>query len=260
MKKTEKVQSPSEKRLEIVKYVIIVVLAVLLCLSVASNIDTYTNYFAIKNYNSYLVNLNKIRYQKGMDEVYNINNDFVAWIECADVNLALPVVKTSTVEDEEFYFNHSFKKEKNMLGTPYQKSICDLGSSDNTIFSCTSGYDQSILGSSSSNSLFSKFSKYLEIDDNFDYNIGIHTLNSEYLSFEIVSIYKYNGQNNTTKQTHALTTATIETQEQFDTFYQNITDLSEINTNNTATFGDEFLTVVARLDANFNLVIVAKQI
>lgn len=254
------VKVKKSNKIEIIKYVVIAVLVVLLCVSVSMNIGTFSTYISISSYQSYLTELKNTMYSEGFEAVYAKNNDFVAWIRCPDVQIALPVVKADSTEDEEFYFTHDFRKQSNPLGTPYQKTGTDITSTTNTVFFGQSGYTKSFFNTLTNDCIFDDFTKYLNYNENYSYKIYVQVQNISY-TFSVISVYKFDSNNYTSKQINALNTADITSEEQFNQFYTNATDLSRINLGTTASYGDKFLTIVTRLSdsPNTNVAIIARR-
>ena len=196
-------------------------------------------------------------------ELTKINSDFYAWIECEDVEISLPVVKTTNAEQEDFYLEHDFEKYKNPLGVPYQKHNCAIETTTNSVFVGHSTYDMHWYNKLSQLHIFGNFLNYLTTSDHsgFNYTIKVQTLDKTY-TYKIVSAYNYSTTNFNYEQTLPYTTSNISNQEQFDTFYTTIKKLSKINTQTTAEYGDNFLTIYtcSKNDMKSRVIVVAKLI
>ncbi len=66
-----------------------------------------------------------------LEEIKDINNDFVAWISIQNTNVSYPVMQTYS--NPNFYLNHDFSKTSSDFGVPYLDSKCDISNSNNLI-------------------------------------------------------------------------------------------------------------------------------
>ena len=64
-------------------------------------------------------------------DVYEKNNDFVAWIKIEDTNINYPVMQT--IDEPNYYLRRGFDKSYNPYGVPYVQEDCDIVSSNNLI-------------------------------------------------------------------------------------------------------------------------------
>lgn len=114
------------------------------------------------------------------DKLKEINTDIVGYIEVDNTNISYPVVKSS---DNSYYLNHSYKKEKNNIGSIFLDYRNDLDNlSKNNIIYGHGRLDNTMFGSLNnlldSNNLDSKESYY----------ITLSTPNS-IMTFKIFSVY-----------------------------------------------------------------------
>ena len=114
------------------------------------------------------------------DKLKEINTDIVGFIEVDNTNISYPVVKSS---DNSYYLNHSYKKEKNNIGSIFLDYRNDLDNlSKNNIIYGHGRLDNTMFGSLNnlldSNNLDSKESYY----------ITLSTPNS-IMTFKIFSVY-----------------------------------------------------------------------
>ena len=99
------------------------------------------------------------------DKLKEINTDIVGFIEVDNTNISYPVVKSS---DNRYYLNHSYKKEKNNIGSIFLDYRNDLDNlSKNNIIYGHGRLDNTMFGSLNnlldSNNLDSKESYYITL-------------------------------------------------------------------------------------------------
>lgn len=66
-----------------------------------------------------------------LEDVMAKNPDTVAWITVEGTNIDYPVMQTR--EDNDYYLNHDFNRQRNIHGTPFLDVGCRLVGSDNLI-------------------------------------------------------------------------------------------------------------------------------
>ena len=99
------------------------------------------------------------------DKLKKMNSDIVGYIEVDNTNISYPVVKSS---DNRYYLNHSYKKEKNNIGSIFLDYRNDLDNlSKNNIIYGHGRLDNTMFGSLNnlldSNNLDSKESYYITL-------------------------------------------------------------------------------------------------
>ncbi len=114
------------------------------------------------------------------EKLKEINTDIVGFIEVDNTNISYPVVKSS---DNSYYLNHSYKKEKNNIGSIFLDYRNDLDNlSKNNIIYGHGRLDNTMFGSLN----------YLLDSSNLDskesYYITLSTPNS-IMTFKIFSVY-----------------------------------------------------------------------
>ena len=193
---------------------------------------------------------NREQQEKSMNlqELYELNNDFVGWIKIEDTNISYPVMQTDN-DRKDYYLRKNFYKEYSQLGTPYIAEYCNVQTSDNVI----------IYGHHITNyQMFGELEKYKnkEFYDNHKM-INFNTIygNADY---EIIAIFKtvaYTGF----KYYEFINS---NSQNEFDTFIKRCKELSLYETGKTAKYGDKLLTLsTCEYSAkNGRLVVVAKKI
>ena len=114
------------------------------------------------------------------DKLKEINTDIVGFIEVENTNISYPVVKSS---DNSYYLNHSYKKEKNNIGSIFLDYRNDLDNlSKNNIIYGHGRLDNTMFGSL--NNLLDSSN----LDSKESYYITLSTPNS-IMTFKIFSVY-----------------------------------------------------------------------
>lgn len=114
------------------------------------------------------------------DKLKEINTDIVGYIEVDNTNISYPVVKSS---DNSYYLNHSYKKEKNNIGSIFLDYRNDLDNlSKNNIIYGHGRLDNTMFGSL--NNLLDSSN----LDSKESYYITLSTPKS-IMTFKIFSVY-----------------------------------------------------------------------
>lgn len=69
--------------------------------------------------------------EKNLKQLYEINNDFVGWLEIEDTTINYPVMQTKS--NPNYYLKRDFYKKYSSYGTPYIAEQCNIDESDNII-------------------------------------------------------------------------------------------------------------------------------
>ena len=183
-----------------------------------------------------------------LQELYELNNDFLGWIKIEDTNISYPVMQTDS-NRKDYYLRKNFYKEYSQLGTPYIAEYCNVQTSDNVI----------IYGHHITNyQVFGELEKYKRKE--FYDNHKIIKFNTIYgnADYEIISVFKtvaYTGF----KYYEFIDSSS---QDEFDTFIKKCKELSFYEIEKTAKYGDKLLTLsTCEYSAkNGRLVVVARKI
>ena len=183
-----------------------------------------------------------------LQNLYNINNDFIGWLKIEDTNISYPIMQTNR-DRKDYYLKRNFYKQYSELGTPYIAEYCNVLTSDNVII-----YGHHI----NKHRMFGELEKYKNKE--FYNNHKIINFNSIYenANYEIIAVFKtiaYTGFNYYKFEKAS-------TKNEFDTFIKKCIKLSFYETENIAEYGDKLLTLSTCEYSNKNgrLVIVAKKI
>lgn len=165
-------------------------------------------------------------------DLYEENHDLVGWLSIEDMVIDYPVMRGT---DDEFYLHHDFFGKESKYGCLFVRSKADVDTPDtNFIIYGHNMRDGSMFGDLD---LYQEESFYQEHS-----TISFDTL-YEKRTYEIVAVFRsriYDENENVFKYYRFYT---ADTEEEFDTFYRNIKQLSLYDTGVTAEFGDTFLTL-----------------
>ena len=160
------------------------------------------------------------------DKLKEINTDIVGFIEVDNTNISYPVVKSS---DNSYYLNHSYKKEKNNIGSIFLDYRNDLDNlSKNNII-----YGHGRLD----NTMFGSLKNVLEKEwlDKEKYIIKISTLTYNYM-FEIFSAYHI-------PTTNDYLTTNFSSKSEYEEFLKKIKNRSMIRLNTKVTTENKIITL-----------------
>lgn len=182
-----------------------------------------------------------------LQQLYEMNNDFIGWLKIENTNISYPVMQTDN-NRKDYYLRKNFYKQYSQLGTPYIAEYCNIQTSDNLI----------IYGHHISNSqMFGELEKYKNKD--FYNNHKVINFNTIYenADYEIIAVFKtiaYTGF-----EYYKFEKAS--TKGEFDTFINKCKELSFYDTEKTAEYGDKLITLSTCEYSNENgrLVVVAKK-
>lgn len=186
--------------------------------------------------------------KRDLQELYNMNNDFIGWIEIEDTNISYPVMQTN-INRKDYYLHKNFYKEYSSLGTPYIAEFCNVKESDNLII-----YGHHI----SNDRMFGELEKYKK--ESFYKNHSIIHFDTIYekADYEIIAVFK------TIAETGFKYYKFVDSNSkgEFDTFIKKCKELSFYDTEKTAIYGDRLITLSTCEYSNKNgrLVVVARKI
>lgn len=183
-------------------------------------------------------------------KLYAENSDFMGWIKIEDTNISYPVMQTDN-NRKDYYLRKNFYKEYSQLGTPYIAEYCNVLTSDNLI----------IYGHHISNyKMFGELEKYKK--QNFYNEHKIINFNTIYenANYEIIAVFKTVAYSN--KGFKYYNYYDFKNEDEFNTFINKCKELSFYNINETAEYGDKFITLSTCEYSNNNgrLVVIAKKL
>lgn len=183
-------------------------------------------------------------------ELYAENNDLAGWLSIAGMKIDYPVMQN---EDDEYYLHRDFYGNDSKYGCLYVRARADLDTGTNFI---VYGHNMK------DGAMFGDLDSYLEKSFYEKHSlISFHTLYEERV-YEIIAVFRsqvYNTDDDVFKYYQFYE---ADTQEEFDSFYNNIKELSLYDTGVEARFGDTFLTLstCAYHVKDGRLVVVAKRV
>ncbi len=164
-------------------------------------------------------------------ELYAENNDLAGWLSIAGMKIDYPVMQN---KDNEYYLHRDFYGNDSKYGCLYVRARADLDTGTNFI---VYGHNMK------DGAMFGDLDAYLAKSFYEEHSlISFHTLYEERV-YEIIAVFRsqvYNTDDDVFKYYQFYE---ADTQEDFDSFYNNIKELSLYDTGVEARFGDTFLTL-----------------
>lgn len=184
-------------------------------------------------------------------ELYSLNHEMVGWLSIPDTVIDYPVMQC---EDNEYYLHHNFYGEEDKYGCLFVKDIADVDTpGTNFIIYGHNMKDGSMFGilDEYGNKAFYEEHSTLEFD----------TLYEE-RTYVVMAVFRSRVYQEDEDVFKYYQFYQADTEEEFDTFYENVMDNSIYETGVTAAFGDSFLmlSTCAYHEVDGRLVIVAKRI
>lgn len=185
---------------------------------------------------------------RNLQELYNINTDFIGWLEIENTNINYPVMQTEE-DRKDYYLYKNFYKEYSQMGTPYIAEFCNIQESDNLII-----YGHHI----NSNKMFGELEKYKKKSFYEEHKKIIFNTIYENAEYEIIAVFKTIAH--TGFEYYKFYNANSE--QEFNTFIKKCKELSFYNIEKIAEYGDKLITLSTCEYSNKNgrLVVVAKKI
>lgn len=218
-------------------------------------------YSKIKGQSNYIYNIEKTDEQNvvlsesiiKLQELQKINSDIVASIEIKGTNINYPVLQG---EDNSYYMTHNYKKQKSKDGAIFLDKDYDwyLPSTNLLI------YGHNNIGSLE---MFSQLVKYKKESFYKKHKIINFTTNEEEAKYQIISVFLarvyYKHEKNVFRYYYFIN---ANNKQGFDNYINNCKKASLYKIKETATYGDELMTLstceYSRL--NGRLVVVAKKV
>ncbi len=185
-------------------------------------------------------------------QIFQEYEDVVAWIVIPDTKIDLPVVQT--MEDETYYLQRDINQEYNINGTLLMDTDSDvIKPSTNLIIH---GHNMK------SGEMFGDLDLYQEESYAKEHSsIAVFFPNCK-REYEVISVFYSQVYNKSDQVFKFYKFFQADTEEEFDSFYKNIKEMSIFDTEMEAEFGDEFLTLstCSYQVSNGRFVVVAKKI
>lgn len=183
--------------------------------------------------------------------LYEKNNDFIGWIKIEGTNIDYPVMYTKR---SDYYIDHDFEKQESKSGTPFIDSRCSV----NTFGTNTIIYGHNM----KDDSMFSDLLKYEKLSFYNEHpEIYFNTLYAEQ-RYRIIAAFRckiYYADEKVYKHYNFLN---AKDEEEFDEYIAHIKKLSVYDTGETASLGDELISLCtcAYHTENGQFIVVAKKI
>ncbi len=182
-------------------------------------------------------------------DVYEKNNDFVAWIKIEDTNINYPVMQT--IDEPNYYLRRGFDKSYNPYGVPYVQEDCDIVSLNNLI----------IYGHNADNgTMFTDLCKYISEEFYLSHKIINFDTLFEFGEYEIIAVFKVDlGKENNFEYYKFIDG----NKEEFDAYIRKCEELSFYDTGIEANYGDKLITLSTceyYYESDGRVVVVAKKI
>lgn len=250
-----------EKKKISVKKIIIAVVVVAFVVSIIYNAFLIKEVVYREQYLSYIKELETIKDEQGLGALLDVNPNIVAWVTVDDQNISMPVIKTSNEEEESFYLDHDIKNNNNKVGCPYQKHDTNIHTTDNATFVGHSSFtDVGLLGRHYVQSIFAGLNNYLQESSEYNYQVKVETLTNTY-NYIIFAVISFNVNGDYAKQSEIYTATNFQTESEFNSYYMNVKYYSKINSNQTASFGDKFLTLfTCNENLDYRTMVIAKRV
>ena len=253
----------TKKQLITFKQIIIVLLSCMLLVTIQYGYNDFSTILTQIRYNKYLSNLETQKNVNGLESLKQTNSDILAWLTINDVNLSVPIVKTNSSQDEDFYLTHGFDKKQNSLGCPYQKYDCDFDN-NNTLFVGHSSYTMTVFGHKTSESIFGKLNTYTNTTSNFDYLVKLETFNGT-KNYKIIGCFFYNVTNTSSptyqEVTNNIYANNISSTSSYNNFINTLKMYNLLDNNFKSSYLDHFITLfTCYYNLDFRTIVVAKEI
>ncbi len=170
-----------------------------------------------------------VSYQK----FFESNEDMIGWLKIPGTEIDYPVMQT--IEDEEYYLRRNFFGEKDNNGTLILDTDSDIKKTSNNLI--IHGHNMK------SGAMFAGLVDYEKEEFLRKHSkIEFHT-KDEARTYEVIAVFRSKVYTVEDKVFKYYQFFEAETQEEFDSFYNNIKKLSLHDTGVTAEYGDEFITL-----------------
>lgn len=189
------------------------------------------------------------RQKRNLEQLYDINNDFIGWIDIKDTNISYPVMQTKN--NTNYYLKRDFYKKYSSYGTPYMSEQCDIYKSDNLVI-----YGHHM----KNNEMFGALEKYKKKEFYNDHKMITFETLKENTTYEIFAVFKTVAYSNKGFRYYEYTK--FQNEKDYNNFINKCKELSFYETNKIPKYGDKLLTLSTCEYSNKNgrLVVLAYKI
>lgn len=188
--------------------------------------------------------------------LYEMNQDLIGWLKIEGTRIDYPVMQTP--EDENYYIDKGFDREKNSNGSLILDTSCQMGNAYQTPSTNLIIHGHHMR----SGEMFGDLEKYRDVSyAKAHERIQLDTL-YEKREYQVIAVFLSQVYNKSDVCFKYYQFVEADTPEAFDTFYDNIKNLALFDTGVSASFGDEFLTLstCSYHTEDGRLVVVAKRV
>lgn len=165
-----------------------------------------------------------------LQKLYELNNDFVGWLEIKNTNMSYPIMQSKNRPN--YYLDRNFYKKYSSNGTPYIAENCNIGKSNNLII-----YGHHINGKK----VFGELDNYKKLDYYKKHKIiKFYTL-EEQAEYEIISVFTTIAYDK--KGFDYYNYFNLKEKEEFDTFIKRCKELCFYDIKENAKYGDKLITL-----------------
>ena len=177
--------------------------------------------------------------------LYEENDDLIGWLKIENTVIDYPVMQT--LEDENYYLYRGFDKKDNQNGSLIMDtdSVVGVGTLENQYSGGISPSTNLIIHGHTmkSGQMFGNLMLYENEEYGKEHNIIKFDSLYEHREYELISVFYSQVFYKSDKVFKFYKFFEADTQDEFDEWYSNIKKMSCYDTNVTAAFGDEFITL-----------------
>lgn len=210
------------------------------------NIQDETNYTENTQNEIKIEQKNNDYKKRKLNELYNINSDFIGWISIENTSLNYPVMQNG-----DYYLRKNFYKNYSSYGTPYLAKQCNVKTSDNLII-----YGHHIKNSQ----MFGVLENYKKENYYKNHSIVNFETIDENKNYKIFAVFKTVIESEQGFKYYAY--IDLKDKNMYDSFVNKCKEISLYETNQTPIYGNKIITLSTceYSTQNSRLVIVAYQI
>lgn len=180
----------------------------------------------------------------GITDLINQNSDCIGWIRISGTKIDYPVMQTKS--NPQYYLRRGFDKQYSYLGTPFMDSRCDVNYDNNLI---VYGHNMK------DGKMFADLLKYREKEYCREHNIIHFVTPKRVQEYEVIAVCKVKNDD----EWYGYTCQTDK--ESFSNLISHIKDKSLYQADESAEYGDYFLTLSTceYSQTNGRLIVIAKR-
>lgn len=177
--------------------------------------------------------------------LYEQNSDIIGWLRIEDTVIDYPVMQT--MEDEDYYLDYDFNGDSNSDGSLIldTDSTAGVGTALNQYINGTAPSTNLIIHGHTMRSgmMFGGLKQYAKESYGEEHSMICFDSLYEKREYELIAVFYSQVYMNTDEVFKYYNFFQADTQEEFDSWYDNIKAMSLYDTGVTAEYGDEFITL-----------------